>query len=89
MAEGRNYSTLDQESLRMHAAGRPGKIEVVPTKPLTTQYHLSLAYSPAWRSSTIRRRPTTTRPRETWSPSSPTAPPFSASAISAHSAPSR
>jgi len=46
MAEGRNYSTLDQESLRMHAAGRPGKIEVVPTKPLTTQYHLSLAYSP-------------------------------------------
>ncbi|MFN4089034.1 MAG: NADP-dependent malic enzyme [Alphaproteobacteria bacterium] len=46
MAEGRNYSTLDQEALRMHAAGRPGKIEVVPTKPLTTQYHLSLAYSP-------------------------------------------
>src|SRR3546814_11353644 len=46
MAEGRNYSTLDRESLRMHAAGRPGKIEVVPTKPLTTQYHLALAYSP-------------------------------------------
>src|SRR5690606_2278785 len=46
MAEGRNYSTLDQEALRMHAAGRPGKIEIVPTKPLTTQYHLSLAYSP-------------------------------------------
>ena len=46
MPEGRNFSTLDLESLRMHAAGRPGKIEVVPTKPLTTQYHLSLAYSP-------------------------------------------
>ena len=30
----------------MHAAGRPGKVEVTPTKPLTTQYQLSLAYSP-------------------------------------------
>ena len=46
MPEGRNYSTLDREALRMHADGRPGKIEVVPTKPLTTQYHLSIAYSP-------------------------------------------
>ncbi|MSO75472.1 MAG: NADP-dependent malic enzyme [Alphaproteobacteria bacterium] len=40
------YSALDREALRMHAQGRPGKIEVVATKPLTTQYHLSLAYSP-------------------------------------------
>ena len=46
MAEGRTYSMLDQEALRMHASGRPGKIEIVPTKPLTTQYQLSLAYSP-------------------------------------------
>ncbi|MGE5501032.1 MAG: NADP-dependent malic enzyme, partial [Ignavibacteriales bacterium] len=30
----------------MHASGRPGKIEVVPTKPLATQHDLSLAYSP-------------------------------------------
>ncbi|MCA1907061.1 MAG: NADP-dependent malic enzyme [Magnetospirillum sp.] len=30
----------------MHASGRPGKIEVVPTKPMTTQRDLSLAYSP-------------------------------------------
>ena len=30
----------------MHAQGRPGKLEVVPTKPLTTQRDLSLAYSP-------------------------------------------
>ena len=29
-----------------HAMGRPGKIEVVPTKPHSTQYDLSLAYSP-------------------------------------------
>ena len=29
-----------------HAQGKPGKIEVVPTKPYSTQYDLSLAYSP-------------------------------------------
>ncbi|MBW7852288.1 MAG: NADP-dependent malic enzyme, partial [Rhodospirillales bacterium] len=30
----------------MHASGRPGKIEIIATKPLTTQRDLSLAYSP-------------------------------------------
>ncbi len=39
-------STLEQETLLMHAGGRPGKIEIRPTKPLTTQRDLSLAYSP-------------------------------------------
>jgi malate dehydrogenase (oxaloacetate-decarboxylating)(NADP+) len=37
---------FDQEALAFHATGRPGKIEIVPTKPLTTQHDLSLAYSP-------------------------------------------
>jgi malate dehydrogenase (oxaloacetate-decarboxylating)(NADP+) len=37
---------VEHESLLMHASGRPGKIEIVPTKPLTTQRDLSLAYSP-------------------------------------------
>jgi len=36
----------DQEALLMHSSGRPGKIEVVATKPLTTQRDLALAYSP-------------------------------------------
>ncbi|MGB1547810.1 MAG: NADP-dependent malic enzyme [Alphaproteobacteria bacterium] len=36
----------DQEALLFHASGRPGKIEITPTKPLTTQRDLSLAYSP-------------------------------------------
>jgi malate dehydrogenase (oxaloacetate-decarboxylating)(NADP+) len=36
----------DQEALLMHASGRPGKIEIVATKPLTTQRDLALAYSP-------------------------------------------
>lgn len=35
-----------QEALQFHASGRPGKLEIVPTKPLTTQRDLSLAYSP-------------------------------------------
>lgn len=34
------------EALRYHAEGRPGKIEVIPTKPHSTQHDLSLAYSP-------------------------------------------
>ncbi|MCK5777508.1 MAG: NADP-dependent malic enzyme [Rhodospirillales bacterium] len=32
--------------MRMHASGKPGKIEIHPTKPLTTQRDLTLAYSP-------------------------------------------
>ena len=36
----------DDEALLMHSSGRPGKIEIAPTKPLTTQRDLSLAYSP-------------------------------------------
>ena len=35
-----------EEALHYHSCGRPGKIEVVPTKPYSTQYDLSLAYSP-------------------------------------------
>lgn len=36
----------ENEALKYHAEGRPGKIEVVPTKPHSTQHDLSLAYSP-------------------------------------------
>ena len=35
-----------EEALELHARGRPGKIEITPTKPLTTSRDLSLAYSP-------------------------------------------
>jgi malate dehydrogenase (oxaloacetate-decarboxylating)(NADP+) len=34
------------DALEYHRNGRPGKLEVVPTKPLVTQRDLSLAYSP-------------------------------------------
>ena len=37
---------LTDGALRYHRLPRPGKIEVVPTKPLATQRDLSLAYSP-------------------------------------------
>src|SRR5689334_20525858 len=36
----------EQEALQFHSQGKPGKIEISATKPLTTQRDLSLAYSP-------------------------------------------
>ena len=36
----------DQDALDFHAHGKPGKIKITPSKPLTTQRDLSLAYSP-------------------------------------------
>jgi malate dehydrogenase (oxaloacetate-decarboxylating)(NADP+) len=36
----------DLEALQFHQEGRPGKLEIVPTKPMATQRDLSLAYSP-------------------------------------------
>jgi malate dehydrogenase (oxaloacetate-decarboxylating)(NADP+) len=35
-----------EDALRYHSEGRPGKIEVIPTKPYSTQRDLALAYSP-------------------------------------------
>ncbi len=44
---GRTRPTFtDQEALQFHSSGRPGKLEVVATKPMATQRDLSLAYSP-------------------------------------------
>jgi malate dehydrogenase (oxaloacetate-decarboxylating)(NADP+) len=39
-------AVTDQEALQFHSQGRPGKLEVVATKPMATQRDLSLAYSP-------------------------------------------
>ncbi|MBN9036987.1 MAG: NADP-dependent malic enzyme [Rhizobiales bacterium] len=39
-------SVSAEEALEFHAMGRPGKLEVNPTKPMATQRDLSLAYSP-------------------------------------------
>src|SRR3954451_596968 len=38
--------TIYEDALEYHSRGRKGKIEVVPTKPVSTQQDLSLAYSP-------------------------------------------
>ena len=44
---GHNRPTFtDQEALQFHSSGRPGKLEVIATKPMATQRDLSLAYSP-------------------------------------------
>jgi malate dehydrogenase (oxaloacetate-decarboxylating)(NADP+) len=50
-----------QEALRFHAEGKPGKLEIAPTKPLTTAQELSLAYSPgvAYPCLEIQRDPNT------------------------------
>jgi malate dehydrogenase (oxaloacetate-decarboxylating)(NADP+) len=45
-ARGTRPTFTDQEALQFHQQGRPGKIEVLPTKPMATQRDLSLAYSP-------------------------------------------
>src|SRR6201981_2794191 len=38
--------SLYEQSIEYHARGRKGKIEVIPSKPVSTQQDLSLAYSP-------------------------------------------
>ncbi len=35
-----------QDALNYHSQGSPGKIEVIPTKPVSSQIDLALAYSP-------------------------------------------
>ena len=42
----RRSGPLHITPLRYHEEGKPGKIEVVPTKPVSSQYDLALAYSP-------------------------------------------
>ena len=41
-----NKANKKQDALDYHSMGRPGKIQVVPTKPTNTQRDLTLAYSP-------------------------------------------
>jgi malate dehydrogenase (oxaloacetate-decarboxylating)(NADP+) len=50
MSPSRDHEKLNsrrkEDALEYHSKGRPGKIEVVPTKPLASQRDLSLAYTP-------------------------------------------
>lgn len=52
-------SNIKKEALEYHAEGRPGKIEVMPTKPYNDVRDLSLAYSPgvAYPSKAIEQQP--------------------------------
>lgn len=45
-ATRKRASVTEQEALDFHSTGRPGKLEIMPTKPMATQRDLSLAYSP-------------------------------------------
>jgi malate dehydrogenase (oxaloacetate-decarboxylating)(NADP+) len=46
MSEEANVQFSEREALLFHSSGRPGKIEIVASKPMATQRDLSLAYSP-------------------------------------------
>ncbi|MDI9365547.1 MAG: NADP-dependent malic enzyme [Flavobacterium sp.] len=55
----KQHNTKKEQALEYHAQGRPGKIEVIPTKEAKTQRDLSLAYSPgvAWPCLAIKENP--------------------------------
>jgi len=93
-AESVAMRITEQEALLFHKEGRPGKIEIVATKPLTTARDLSLAYSPgvAYPCLHIQRDPATAydyTAKAISSRSSPTARRCWALAIWARSRPSR
>src|SRR3979411_2490160 len=46
VGRGQRPKFTDQEARAFHSQGRPGKLEVIATKPMATQRDLSLAYSP-------------------------------------------
>ncbi len=46
MSDEARVQFSDREALLYHSHGRPGKIEIVASKPMATQRDLSLAYSP-------------------------------------------
>ncbi|MDR2856385.1 MAG: NADP-dependent malic enzyme [Novosphingobium sp.] len=46
MADESNVRFTEREALFYHKTGRPGKIEIIASKPMATQRDLSLAYSP-------------------------------------------
>ena len=46
MADDRATEFSEREALLFHSAGRPGKIEIIASKPMATQRDLALAYSP-------------------------------------------
>lgn len=46
MDSGAKVQFSDREALLYHSYGRPGKIEIIASKPMATQRDLSLAYSP-------------------------------------------
>ena len=43
---GKKADSMRRDALEFHSMGRPGKLEIAPTKPLSSQRDLSLAYSP-------------------------------------------
>ena len=65
-------SFTDEEALAFHAGGKPGKLEITPTKPMATQRDLSAGLfarrggAGAGDRGKSRRSPTTIPPRAIW-----------------------
>ncbi len=57
--------SYDEEALRYHREPRPGKTEVVPTKPFFSQTDLSLAYTPGVAAPCLEIQDNRTRPSTT------------------------
>lgn len=70
-----------EAALLYHSQGKPGKIEVVPTKPYQTQRDLSLAIhqvspSPVWKYRNNLKPHTTIQQKAIWLQLSPTVQPY-------------
>ncbi|MEG8047701.1 hypothetical protein QP175_16915 [Sphingomonas aerolata] len=46
MSDDNNLQFSEREALLFHSEGRPGKLEIIASKPMATQRDLALAYSP-------------------------------------------
>ena len=46
MSDNEKLSSTDADALEFHRASPPGKVAMIPTKPMATQRDLALAYSP-------------------------------------------
>ncbi len=68
MGRSRQVDNLKERALAYHSEGKPGKLEVIPSKPCRTADELSLAYTPGVAQPVLEiekilRMPTSTPPR--------------------------
>ena len=62
--DDKNRGFTNREALFYHSTLRPGKIEIVPSKPVATQRDLSLAYSPGEAAPELLEKPISGMPAD-------------------------